>query len=309
MPIWPFSRTSAPARTPTTDLITWSSGVHTTGHSLDEARAFAARRGRPLGHFAVFPSRDAGPAGLADTWWLPPRDLGEMISVAVPMTYDGGSLADDLSEPLRRMAGALAADGRVCVIRLGWEFNLANWPWHVTEANLPQWRARFAQYASLFRAELGERALVGLNANIGGSQTGMRPDWAERVWMPEHMHWAGPDAYDCYEPYTTDAAVAAHWNGQHGLRWWSDFALAQRVPLALPEWGVASGTQWAGHRGGDNPRYVAEMHAFLRYHVERGGTVLLDTYFHEREPYLRSDFDANPRAGAEYARRWGPAVG
>ncbi|WP_285618170.1 hypothetical protein [Kineosporia sp. NBRC 101677] len=287
------------------DLITWSSGVHTTGHSVEEARAFGEQRGRPVGHFAAFPTRDGGPAGLADMWWLPPSDLGDTISVGVPMTYDGGSLADELAGPLQQMAKALNADGRVCVIRLGWEFNLDDWPWFLSEQTLPQWRERFAEYAGVFRAEMGERAVVGLNANIGGSQTGMRPDWAERVWMAEHMAWVGVDAYDCYEPYTTDAWVAAHWNGRHGLRWWSDFALERRVPLALPEWGVANGTQWEGHRGGDNPRYITEMHKFLRSHVERGGEVLLDTYFHDREPYLRSDFEANPKAGAQYARLWG----
>ncbi|MCD5351999.1 hypothetical protein [Kineosporia mesophila] len=287
------------------DLITWSSGVHTTGHSVDEARAFARQRGRPIGHFAAFPSRDAGPAGLADMWWLPPADLGDLISVGVPMAYDGGSLDDDLSGPLRQMATALQADGRVCVIRLGWEFNIDNWPWFLSEANLPQWKARFAQYASIFRDILGERALVGLNANIGGSQTGMRADWAQRVWMDEHMEWVGVDAYDCFEPYNTPDWITKHWSMPHGLTWWSDFALERRVPLALPEWGVAAGTQWAGHQGGDNPRYITEMHTFLRRHLDRGGKVLLDTYFHDREPYLLSDFATNPKAGAEYARLWG----
>jgi len=288
-----------------TDLITWSSGVHTTGHSIDEARAFADLRGRPIGHFSGFPTRDNGPAGLADMWWMPPPDLGDLISVGVPMTYDGGSLADDLSEPLRQMARALKEDGRVCAIRLGWEFNIDNWPWFLSEANLPQWRDRFGQYAGIFHDELGERALVGLNANLGGSQTGMRPDWAERVWMAQSMDWVGVDAYDCFEPYNTEEWITKHWTMQHGLKWWSDFALARSVPFALPEWGVAAGTQWAGHEGGDNPRYITEMHKLLRYHVDRGGTVLLDTYFHDREPYLRSAFEANPRSGAEYVRLWG----
>ncbi|GAB3251939.1 glycoside hydrolase family 26 protein [Kineosporia babensis] len=286
------------------DSIVWSSGVHTTGHSVEEARWFGQERGRPVGHFAAFPSRDAGPEGLASMWWMPPPDLGDLISLGVPMAYDGGSLADDLSEPLKRMADALSQDGRPCAVRLGWEFNLLGWPWFLSEQTLPQWRERFAQYAGIFREALGERALIGLNANIGGSQTGMQPDWAERVWDPEAMDWVGIDAYDCYEPYTTDAWVANHWKGRHGLKWWSDYALSRGVPLALPEWGVASGTQWAGHRGGDNPRYIAEMHKFLSQHRERGGNVLLDTYFHDREPYLRSDFGSNPKAAAEYVRRW-----
>jgi hypothetical protein len=289
------------------DLITWSSGVHTTGHSIEEAREFGERRGRPVGHFSAFPTRDAGPAGLADMWWMPPKDLGEMISVGVPMTYDGGSLTDDLSGPLRQMAQALNEDGRVCAIRLGWEFNLDNWPWFVSEDNLPQWRARFTEYSAVFHEELGERALVGLNANIGGSQTGMRPDWAERVWVPGAMDWVGVDAYDCYEAYNTEGWITKHWEADFQLKWWSDYALSHGVPLALPEWGVASGTQWAGHEGGDNPRYITEMHKFLRYHTDRGGKVLLDTYFHDRDAYLRSDFVSNPKAGAEYVRLWGGA--
>ncbi|GAB6902065.1 glycoside hydrolase family 26 protein [Kineosporia succinea] len=286
------------------DSITWNSGVLTTGHSIEEAEEFARLRGRPLGHVAAFPSRDAGPDALASMWWLPPADLGDLISVGVPMAYDGGSLDDDLAGPLQSMAEALAADGRACALRLGWEFNLAGWPWFLSEATLPRWRERFVQYASIFREALGEKALIGLNANIGGSQTGMRADWAERVFVPELTDWVGVDAYDIYEPYTTDAQIAAHWNGRHGLRWWSDFALEHHVALALPEWGVASGTQWAGHQGGDNPRYIAEIHKWLRFHVDRGGDVLFETYFHHREPELLSDFGSNPRAGAEYARRW-----
>jgi hypothetical protein len=203
------------------------------------------------------------------------------------------------------MAQALKADGRTAVIRLGWEMNLDGWAWKCTEANLAQWRRRWSQYYDLFKGILGDKALIGLNPNVGPSQTGMKGDWVELMWVSGKVDWCGPDTYDCWEPFTSQANIDTQWNREFGWKWWSAKAIAKKIPLAIPEWGVSSGYQWAGHRGNDNPRFITEMSKFLKYHQDQGGTVLLDGYFHDSESYLLSDFKTNPKAGAEYNRLFG----
>jgi hypothetical protein len=200
------------------------------------------------------------------------------------------------------MAQALKADGRPAMIRLGWEMNLDSWSHKLTEANFTQWTSRYRQYSALFRSIMGNQALIGLNPNIGGSQTGMRADWFSRLFSAclPYVDWVGPDTYDCWPAMTSEAAVTEQWSREYGWKWWSAFAIKSAKPLVIPEWGVASGEQWEGQQGKDNPRFITEMQKFLYYHISQGGTVLAEAYFHVSEKYLRSDFISNPKSGAKY---------
>jgi hypothetical protein len=283
-----------------------SSGVHVSGHSIDEARAFQTWRGLPLDHLAVFPTRNGGPTGLANTWFIPPKDLGTAISIALPMAYEEGSLNDDLTVPFTSIANALKADGRLMYLRLGWEFNIPWTEWQATDGNLTQWRNRYSQYYSLFKNILGVKALIGLNPNVGNQQTGISGEWVSKVWVDGKVDWVGIDAYDCWEPFTTQANIDDQLNRTYGLRWWSNLAISKKLPLALPEWGVSSGYQWAGHQGNDNPTYITEIDKFLKEHQSKGGTVLFQSYFSERADYVKSALpDQNPKAGAKYKTLFG----
>lgn len=281
---------------------TWNSGAYATGHDVTELRGLQEGRGKPLGHVAVFPTRNGGLNGLASTWWMPPKDLGTMISVAVPLTLKDGTLGQDLSGPVNAMAQALKTDGRPTIIRLGWEMNLSGWSHKLTEANFAQWVSRYRQYSALFRTVMGNQALIGLNPNIGASQTGMKADWFNRLYSAclPYVDWIGPDTYDCWPAMTNQANIVEQWNREYGWKWWSAYAIKASKPLVIPEWGVASGTQWQGNQGLDNPRFIQEMRQFLDYHISQGGTVLAEAYFHDSESYLRSDFISNPKSGAAY---------
>lgn len=300
-----FDALSSGAVIGTTEMLTtlpsaWNSGAYGTSHSVKEAQAIAK------GHVAVFPTRDKGTAGLENTWWMPAKDVGTAISVAVPLSLAGEPVGKrDLTASMTKIAKALKQDGRRAYIRLGWEMNLDLWAHKVTEANLSTWRADYSRYYDAFKTVMGEQAMIGLNPNIGRSQTGMSGDWVSRIWVDGKVDWCGPDAYDCYPAFTTNANVDQQLNSTYGLRWWSARAIAKGVPMALPEWGVASGAQWAGNQGGDNPRYITEMRNFIAWHLSQGGVMLFDTYFSDSSAYLKSDFTSNPKAGAEYHRLWG----
>lgn len=61
----------------------------------------------------------------------------------------------------------------------------------------------------------------------------------------------------------TVAERDARFGRDRGLDWWLSFARNHGKPFGLPEWGVSSGTQWAGHAGGDNPFFVRSVYGWL----------------------------------------------
>jgi hypothetical protein len=294
----PTSTTTPPIVTPpaTTDPIIWSSGAYTS-HDSAQLLAMGTWRGRPMGNGSVFCSRD-NTAAIGNDWMsgTVPKTI-PAIAVAVPMCADNGSIADDISAQITKLANSFKADGRTYYIRLGWEMNLPGWAWHVTDTNLTQWRARWTQYRNIFRTIMGTKALVGFNPNIGGNQSGLTGSIL-RAWVNGQVDWCGPDAYDCWPPMTSTANIATQHTQNQGLDWWLATSKNMGVPLAFPEWGVSAGTQWAGHCGGDNPTYITEM-----LNVMRSGNMLFDSYFNEPANYVLSAIypaTLNPKAGATY---------
>lgn len=282
---------------PPADPITWASGAF-TDHDPSVLAAMGTWRGRAMGVATVYPSR-GGTAALENTWWIGAAGAAPAIAVGVPMALDGGSIATDLSSSLTKMAAAMKADGRQYYIRLGWEMNLGGWAWKVTDANLPQWRSRWSQYYAIFKNALGAKGLVGFNPNGGGDQSGISGG-VLRAWVDGQVDWCGPDQYDCYPPFSTDANVAIQHAKTGGLDFWASTARAKGVRLAVPEWGVSSGTQWAPYAGGDNPRYVTEMIAWMEANAD---IMAFDSYFNEPAAYVASAIypaSTNPKAAAAY---------
>lgn len=277
--------------------VTWSSGAY-VGNSQDTLKQFGTMRGRRMAHASVFTSRESADAILRP-WWLTAGPKDAELSVGMPMCPTGSSVAEDISPQIRQVAALMKADGRKFWIRLGWEMNLPQWAWRVTDANLSTWRARWSTYYDIFKAALGDKGQVGFNPNVGGNQSGLSGSIL-RAWVDGKVDWAGPDAYDCWPPFTSDAAVKEQFGRDQGLDWWAKTCRAKKVPLGVPEWGVASGTQWAGHQGGDNARYITEM---FRYFTREADNLALESYFDEPDGYLKSDLiSQNRKAGAEYAR-------
>lgn len=284
---------------------TWSSGAFTE-HNAQALAAMGAWRGKPMGNAAVFPTYDQGTAGLESTWWLAAAGDAPDISIGIPMCLKGGTISTDLSPSFRRMAAAMKADGRRFFLRLGWEMNI-NQPWRVTDSNLATWRAAWVRYYDLFKGVLGDKGLVGFNPNIGENQSGLSGS-VLRAWVDGQVDWCGPDAYDCWPAMTSAAAIANQLTRNQGLEWWASTARQKGVRLALPEFGASSGTQWAGHCGGDNPMYIEAIAAFRE---KNWSNWLFDSYFNEQAPYVKSDIfrtsgaPANPKAGIRYQQLFG----
>lgn len=281
----------------------WSSGAFTM-HKSSLFDAFSAMRGKVLNHSSMFAARETT-TSLENTWWMQRQYTGDVpeISIGLPMATNGQSVAQDLSSSMNKIANAMKADGRLFYIRLGWEMNLSGWAWKVTDSNLNQWRTRWSQYYDIFKNVVGNKAQVGFNPNIGVNQSGLSGS-INKAFVVGKVDWCGPDAYDCWPAFTTDTNVGTQLNRDQGLKWWGENAKAHGVKLALPEWGVASGSAWAGNQGNDNARYITEIRAWCDTY---SSNLLFESYFNEQASYLKSDLvlPQNPMSRDRYRQLWG----
>lgn len=294
------------------DEIDWASGAFLR-HDATQVTSFGAFRDRPVQVIAHFPSHNTL-SEIQNPWYMgsafTPSGYTGDISLAVPMCADGQTVAQNISTQITNLANLLNAYPNRFFLRIGWEMNLPQWTHRVTDANLTTWRSRFSAYADIFHSIMGAKAVVVFNPNIGGNQfasgdgTGLHGS-IEQAFVAGKVDAVGPDIYDCYPPFTTDGNVNTHLTRDQGLDWWADFAETHDVGLCLPEWGVSSGTQWAGNCGNDNPRYITEMVAWMKRNRSR---MLFDAYFNENEDYVESDIFAasgssnNPLSAARYAQ-------
>ncbi|TCQ02119.1 glycosyl hydrolase [Sphingomonas sp. PP-CC-3A-396] len=142
------------------------------------------------------------------------------------------------------------------VVRLGWEFNLKDWPWY---AKTP------AEFATLWRLIVDHT-----RKNIVG---GHRVKW---VWCPSITGWNKIDVAACYpgDDYVDVIAVdmydmeepqpgadaAARWallrDCQFGLGWAARFARYHGKPLQISEVGAG--------KFGDNPYFVEQLAIFAK---------------------------------------------
>jgi hypothetical protein len=183
------------------------------------------------------------------------------------------------------------------IIRLGWEFN-GNW--YAWSAKNP------AEFAACWRqvvssAESTAPALRwDWNTNRGPSQLGI--DSRNAYPGDAYVDIVGVDSYDGWPGVKSEADWNEHLNGSYGLKFWADFARQHGKQFSVPEWGVYPGTAWAGHNGGDNPYYVAQMFGFFRKHAKE---LAYEAYFNEPASYYAGALSMNPRAAREYRKQIG----
>ncbi len=279
-----FTVTTTPPPDPTpTPTGPWLSGAYTQ-HSASTFSAMSKWRGKPLEIAGVFATYDMAVNDIGNTWYLGSNvvPVGVPVALGMPMCVKGGVVSQDLSVQMLAAAKAIKARGVVTYVRLGWEMNIDQ-PWKVTDANLVTWRSRWATYYDVFKSTAGVLAQVGFNGNIGPNQSGLSGS-LEKAMVVGCVDWVGPDAYDCWPPFNSDANVKQQHLATQGLDWWADLAKRWNVPLCLPEWGGSAGTQWAGHSGGDNPRYPTEIKKWLSAQPSVG----FDCYFNEPQSYVDS---------------------
>ena len=280
----------------------WLSGVF--AHSSGQARSFSRMRGTPVDFVSVHPSRESWQS-IRDPWWLRQtagvRAAGASLEVSVPLWPGDSSVYRPARKQWRGFGRLLVRKGEGdAIVTIGKEFNLDN-PWHIDGGNQSAWRARFRQAVQALRSVPGEHFTIAWTPNEGPSQTGVSPLAA---WPGDkYVDVVAPDYYDQWSPVRSREQAHARFTRKFGLEWWFRWAGRHGARVGVSEWGVSSGTQWAGHSGGDNAFYVKAMHRlFWKYR----GRLAYESYFAEPAPYLASDLvTQNPRAARAYRRLWG----
>ncbi len=307
-----------PGPDPTPGRTTWNTGVWAE-HDLDQARGWFAWTGRQADptarNVAVFTSRETERA-MVNNWWASRVPGGSRLVLGVPLCPDNDR---DLSKPrpglfetIAKQASAVDPDA---VVRFGWEMNLKGWPWALTEANLQAWRGAWIRGYDAFKAT-NPRLSVVFNPNGGDlNSTGVN---LMRALVEGKVDAVGPDQYDGWPGMVgnTAADLASNINlmmdRPGGLRWWMNTANSLGLPLIVPEWGVWSGSAWAGHAGGDNPVYIRTMRAFFAEAAKTGKGLMLESYFNSTNTDHRTDIyrlpgrgaPSNPKSAALYRELW-----
>lgn len=164
-------------------------------------------------------------------------------------------------------------------LRIGWEHH-GNWYLWRARPNVAAWITYYQRIVDTLRAVPGSHFTFIWNPGVG------TPEWVNGVPFRAETTYPG-DAYvdqvgiDVYDyswgqyPYPAGATAEeirarqdAAWieiaDGDHGLSFWSNFAVSHGKPLVLPEWAVQ--TRPDGHGGGDNPRFIEGMHSWVTSH-------------------------------------------
>jgi hypothetical protein len=264
-----------------------------TGAEPERVQAFEEWLGRDVAYVVDFSSRQtwtdiAQPQAQIDTWKdLPYR---KVYSVAL--------LPDDPADTIQRgatgeynpyyaeLAQRLVAGGQEdAILRLGWEFNLADSRWSTddTAAFIAYWR----HVVTTMRAEPGQQFQFDWNPNNGDTKY----DAVKYYPGSDVVDYIGVDAYDvswkrnsypypdpcdstCLTTRQKTAWDTAIYGGARGLRFWSDFARQQGKPLSLPEWGLWQ--RQDQHGGGANADYIRRMGAFI---ADPANRVAYQAYF------------------------------
>lgn len=239
------------------------------------ATAFGVFSGRPPAGVLDFPPTSSWADIVSPTWLFSAHADIARFEYSLPMLPDGPgySLAacaggnynaqwTTLAKNLiaYRLAGA--------IVRPGWEFN-GDWYGWSAIGKAQEYLGCFRQIVATMRAVPGQRFLFDWNPN--GSNNKMP---AEQAYPGDsYVDVIGVDLYDMSwtnYPVSSGTSLATaqartwNWllNGDHGLKFWSSFALAHGRPMALTEWGVTWRSD--GHGGGDDPSFVNNIFNFAR---------------------------------------------
>ena len=261
----------------------------------------------------AYSRRDSYRAIASEAWsinvW---KGVPGRLSYALAILPDSGegSLASiargDQDWVWRAVANNLKSAGRGnSVVRIAWEANLRDWRWGSTAASAPAFRAAFRRVAQTMK-----KTAPGLVIDFGINCGSGLPGSTDRT-APLTMLYPGDDVVDVihcdvYDWWTTrvrgtDPTPLTRPRYGPGLADVASFARRHGKLMGVGEWGLA--TPGNGGGGGDNPAFVAAMHAFL---VANADVVGYECYFDEPATYLRSSLNTgqNPKAAAAYRRLW-----
>jgi hypothetical protein len=281
-----------PAPPDTRPPVTTQLGVF-RGNDPQQVSQFGDWLGRKVDYAVDFPPRQtwadiSQPQPAIDTWkGLPyrvvysiallPDDPRDTIERGATGEYD--KYFADLAQRL------VAAGQQTAILRLGWEFNIADSRWSTADSKafVSYWR----HVVAAFRTQPGAQFQFDWNPNNGDAKY----DAVNYYPGNDVVDYIGVDAYDvswaadsypypenCDAGCRTDRQQAAWDNsifgGARGLKFWSKFAARQGKPLTLPEWGLWQREDQ--HGGGDDPDYLRRISAFV---ADPANRVAYQAYF------------------------------
>jgi len=303
VPTTPPPTTTAPPASGFISGMPWQSGVNPQSQSRTNVAGFETMRGRPVDVIVIHPARDdwtALNANWAYTDPIPANYTGRLV-FSMPLWPGNGSVGTNYNTEWTAWANRVEALDPKTDVRLAWEMNLPN-AWHVNSGNRTAWVAAFKRAASSIKAAC-PTCTITWNPNWGNDQTGVdtRAVFQE---VKSLVDVYGIDYYDAWNPVLSEADNVARANQTRSLTDSYNYAIANGKKFALPEWGVGcngSGCQWAGHAGGDSPRFINHVYNWLK--TKPANTIAYEAYFDEPASYIHSELRSptvNPNSAAAY---------
>lgn len=284
-----------------------SVGVYAGGGNVTGAEAYGSWLGVPptvvLDYLEWTTWNDiAQPIWLLDQW----EDEPYLLVLSVPLLpSDGSTLAQgaagNFDGHFTQLARNLVARGLGgSVVRLGWEFNHAWFPWYAGHAPgtfVAYWR----RVVDAMRAVEGQSFTFDWSANLGGAVS------IEDAYPGDgYVDTIGLDVYNHdWHPGWEDPVT--RWNNlrtkSYGLDWHRNFAAMHGKPVSFPEWGMILRTD--GHGGGDDPYFVERMHSWFA----RSNTAF-QIYFDVDTAESTNSMTKGwfPRGALRYRELFGPAA-
>ena len=282
---------SAAAQTaPTAGVIPSRSGLSWASGGSGDTAALANLRQRPLDVVASFTS--------ADTWAnmgsigspfrnLPPSATAPVYALSYPLfpqeqspQTDGTALwqaAANGQFDAKHTAAAtsLGRCSQQFILRLGWEWNIASFPWACTDVALAaSYIAYFRRTVDIFRARVPGITIdwccnKGTKANAGIQNFYPGGDWVDFI---------GIDMYDWYPAMVNQTTWDKDYNktylgGPKGVGSWLAYVNSQGKKLSFSEWALIGGVTGGG---GDNPFFITRMLSFFQANAANIG---YESYF------------------------------
>jgi hypothetical protein len=170
-------------------------------------------------------------------------------------------------------------------VRPGWEFNGDWYPW-AASGQEHDFVGCFRRIVKVMRAVPEQHFQFIWNVALG--PVTFPAEWAfpgetyvDIVGVNVYDVSSGPDTYpipdragDAERDSRHRAAWQTMYEGDHGLRFWADFAHHRGLRLAIPEWALAALSN--GRGGGDNPYFIDRMLDFIQ---DPANAVVFAMYF------------------------------